>query len=101
MSIPYPVISADSHVNPNPSFWQDYLPARFKDRAPRLVDTADGQFLEFEGEVAPLNLLAGIGGNKFKDYKMQGDFKELLRQTRAGGWDPAERLKDMEADGVD
>lgn len=75
MSLPYPVISADSHVNPSPFFWKDYLPERFKDRAPRLESTPEGDFISLEGNSAPFNLLGGIGGNKFKDYKMQGDFK--------------------------
>ena len=95
-----PIISADSHVNPPPFFWNDYLPGHLKDRAPKLVSTEDGDFIEYEGKKAPFTLLGAVAGQKFTDYKAQGDFKELLRISRPGGWDPVERLKDMDQDNI-
>ena len=100
----YPVISADSHVNPPPFFWNDYLPAHLKDRAPKLESAAEGDFIFYEGRRAPITMLGAAAGQKFEDYKAIGsdmDLKELLRVSRPGGWEPAERLKDMDMDGVD
>ena len=37
------LICADSHVNPLPSMWADYLPARLRDRAPRVESTEEGE----------------------------------------------------------
>jgi hypothetical protein len=45
----YHLISADSHVNPPPTMWRDYLSAGFRDRAPRLESTDEGDFQLFEG----------------------------------------------------
>ncbi len=36
MATQYNVISADSHVNPLPTFWKEYLPQRYQDAAPQL-----------------------------------------------------------------
>ncbi len=38
----YNVVSADSHVNEPPDVWQKRLPARLRDRGPKLVRCADG-----------------------------------------------------------
>ena len=97
----YRVISADSHVNPQPFFWDDYLPAHLKDHAPKLESTPEGDFISYAGEKAPFSLLGSVAGARFEDFKAKGDFKELLRVSRPGGWDPAERLKDMDEDRVD
>src|SRR5438094_307226 len=53
MATNYRIISADSHVNPPPTFWREYLPERFKDAAPRLEDTDEGDFVVFEGQRSP------------------------------------------------
>ena len=48
------LVSADSHVVPLPSFWAEYLPARFRDRAPRIESTDEGDFTLFEGRRTPV-----------------------------------------------
>jgi predicted TIM-barrel fold metal-dependent hydrolase len=100
MSLPYPVISADSHVNPPLTFWHDYLPERFVDRAPQIVNTAEGEMLSFEGSTVMVNMLSSVAGVDPKDWVSRGNVKQLLRQSRPSGWDPAERLKDLDHDGV-
>src|SRR5205823_10389695 len=97
MTIDYRIISADSHVNPPPTFWRDYLPERFKDAAPRLEQTDEGDFLLFEGHRAPVNLLPALAGKKAEDYRTTGK----LSEARPGGWEPQARLEDLALDGVD
>ena len=38
-SIDYPILDADAHVNEPPNLWQDAVPAKWKERAPKLVKT--------------------------------------------------------------
>jgi predicted TIM-barrel fold metal-dependent hydrolase len=97
MAPQYSVISADSHVNPLPTFWREYLPARYRDAAPRLEQTDEGDFVIFEGQKTPMGLLAQLAGTKVEDYKPTGKLSEV----RPGGWDPQERLKDLKWDNVD
>jgi hypothetical protein len=35
-SIDYPILDADAHVNEPPNLWQDAVPAKWNDRAPKL-----------------------------------------------------------------
>jgi predicted TIM-barrel fold metal-dependent hydrolase len=93
----YQLISADSHVNPPPTVWRDYLSAEFRDRAPRLESTDEGDFQVFEGRRTPILGINAMAGRKFQDYSLN-----VRRQSdqRPGGWDPAERLKDQDIDGV-
>ena len=91
MTIDYRIISADSHVNPPPTFWRDYLPERFKDAAPRLEQTDEGDFLLFEGHRTPVNLLPALAGKEAEDYRTTGK----LSEARPGGWEPQARLEDL------
>lgn len=93
----YRLISADSHVNPPIDFWKEYLPAHLQDRAPRLEVTPDGDFIVFEGNRSPVNMLSSLAGKKKEHFKLHGKVDE----TCPGGFDPSARLKDMAADGVD
>ena len=93
----YQLISADSHVNPHPTFWRDYLPKEFRDQAPRFLSTEEGDFVEFEGK---RNQILGINATAGKEREDVGWAVRRLTENRAGGWDPDERLKDQDIDGV-
>ena len=56
------LISADSHVNPPPTMWAEYLPAQWRDRAPVIEKTDDGVRVCVKGrpdteEVIPFDVL--------------------------------------------
>jgi predicted TIM-barrel fold metal-dependent hydrolase len=88
------LISADSHVNVPPEAWAEYLPAALRERAPRVEESAAGSFVVFEGKREPQSQLSDLAGVDPKDFKLTGG------NRRAGSWDPAERLKDQDVDGV-
>jgi predicted TIM-barrel fold metal-dependent hydrolase len=79
------VVSADSHIMETENLWKDRLPARFQDRAPKLYYDDEGfSHLEAEGR-----LLDTPGLNT------------MLVEGREGMRDVHERLKDLDAEGVD
>jgi len=94
----YRLISADSHVNEPPDLWRDRVPARFRDRAPRIEAFDEGDAWVIEGVADPINFgmnaCAGLPPEEMKGWKR---FAELRR----GGHDPAARLEEMDEDGVD
>jgi len=92
------LIDADAHVNPAPAFWDDYLPAKFAGRGPKWEPGGPDDkhdWLVFEGNRKPLNLLSAVSGQG-KQFRPTGK----LEQLRAGNWEPAARLADMDQDGV-
>lgn len=91
------LVSADSHVNPPATMWADYLPATFRDQAPRLESTDEGDFEVFEGRRKPVLGINAMAGKKPEDYSLM---IRRLEDQRAGGYEPGARLEDMDADGI-
>jgi len=94
----YSLISSDSHVSMPDGAWQEYLDPEYRDRAPVVEETADGVFRVFEGKRSRVNTLNNLAGKRPQDYTLN---IRRLDEQRAGAWDPAERLKDMDHDQVD
>ena len=63
-------VSADSHVNPPADMWREYLPAEFRDRAPTVERTDDGDFEVFEGQRRPMMALAAAAGRRPEEFAM-------------------------------
>jgi uncharacterized protein len=94
------VISADSHVMEPADFWETRLDKRFRDRAPRVVPSQHGRGHFFVApEINPFQVAggfaAGRSGQELKEFMGKG-----YEAARPSGWDPAERLKDQDVDGV-
>jgi predicted TIM-barrel fold metal-dependent hydrolase len=91
-------VSADSHVNPPADMWAEYLAAEFRDRAPVLEQTDDGDFEVFEGVRKPLLALSNTAGRRPDEYTMS---VRRLEELRPGAWSPRDRIEDQDIDGVD
>ena len=96
-----PLISSDSHITEPPDLWTERLEASFRDRAPHYVHNNDGDGLFFVvDDQLPQQVNVNIAaGKRPEDY---AEFFRLgLESGRPGGWDPAARLVDMDADGIE
>src|SRR5262245_50526435 len=94
----YRLISSDSHVTMPDDAWQEYLSPEFRDRGPKLERTDEGDFRVFEGRRTPIMTLDNLAGKKPEEFKLN---VRKLDEQRSGAWDPTERVKDMDTDGVD
>lgn len=93
------LVDADAHVNPAPTFWDEYLPKKFAGRGPKWEPGGPDDkhdWMVFEGVRKPLNLQSATSGQG-RQFRPTGK-QELLR---AGNWEPAARLADMDQDGVE
>jgi predicted TIM-barrel fold metal-dependent hydrolase len=94
----YRLISADSHVNEPGDLWVKRVPAKLRDRAPRLERFDDGDAWIIEGVSDPINFgMNACAGLEPEEMKGWMRFEDM----RKGGWDPATRLEEMSRDGVD
>src|SRR5579883_3619411 len=94
----YNVISSDDHVEEPKDTWQSRVPAKLRDRAPKVVRVADGDAWEINGVRGKTIGLEAQAGKKFEEYKSSGESYDTIRK---GSYDAHERLKDMDIDGVD
>jgi len=97
------LISSDSHVSEPPDLWVERLDIKYRDRAPRLVLNHEGQegaYLVYEG-YPPHNLAIGLGAGRTPEELAAFLKTGTYADARPGGWDPAQRLPDMELDGVE
>ena len=99
----YKLISADSHVSEPPDLWAERVDRQYRDRAPRLVVNPpglEGAYFLYEG-YAPHPIGIGLAAGKSPQELAEFLTKATYADARPGGWDPAERLKDNERDGVE
>jgi predicted TIM-barrel fold metal-dependent hydrolase len=96
------LLSADSHVMEPRDLWEKRIDAKWRDKAPRIemldesgdyivIDGMRPRPLAFEGPMADLKA-QGMEIPVPKGYRYE--------QNRPGSWDPNERLKDQDLDGV-
>lgn len=97
-------ISADSHVNEPADLWLERMDRKFRERAPRVVDDVPGRppgsYLVLEG-IPPVHITQGFAVGKKPEELAEFFRNSTYKDVRRGGWDPAERLKDMAIDGVE
>jgi hypothetical protein len=92
------LVSVDDHVCEPPDMWDQHVPAKWKDRAPRLVHKADGSDVwVFEGKQIPNVGLNAVAGRAPDEYGME---PTALSQLRPGCYDIDARIGDMNANGV-
>lgn len=100
MASAYRIVSADTHILEPPDIWQTWLPAKYQDKAPQLVEDVDGgSAWLFAGATEPDPIgLTATPGMPFDKFRWTG---VTYDEARPGCYDGAERLKDMDLDGVD
>ena len=101
MTRQYKIVDSDQHVNPPGEFWREYLPARFKDRAPVIEERDDGRYFIFEGREKKLSTLGAMGGKKAEDFTNEAKKADLNSASELAGRDGAARIEAMDEDGID
>jgi predicted TIM-barrel fold metal-dependent hydrolase len=95
------VVDADGHVCEPVDLWESRLPARLRERGPRVRwnEAEQCQQVLVEGRVGIPRGLAGLGcaGLGFDNFK--NDL--LYERTNPAGFDPVERLRVLDAEQID
>src|SRR5437899_2870095 len=95
------VVSADSHMMEPADLWESRLDKKFRDRAPKVIKDPKKPGYQFVAEgIRPFPVAGGFGagrsGEELKEHLSKG-----YEAARPSGWDPVERLKDQDIDGVE
>ncbi len=95
------VLSADDHIIEPEHLWVERVPPRYREACPRIVEVDGRQAWLYEGELTYIAMgscraLPGFDEAGYPPAPGTARFDEI----RPGCFDPVERLKDMEVDGV-
>ena len=93
------IISSDSHVVEPPDTWNGRLPMKYRDRAPRVVGDADGDWWFVDG-VRTNSFQGGAQTGKRFDRPEELQPAGHFADVRRGAYDPREFLADNDLDGV-
>ena len=92
------LVSVDDHLVEPPDVFDHHLPARYRDRAPRVDRRPDGSDVwVFDGTVIPNVGLNAVAGRPREEYGVE---PTAFDEMRPGCYDVHERIKDMNAGGV-
>ena len=91
------LVSVDDHVVEPPTLFDDHLPAKWKDAAPKSVHRDGIDVWEFEGNVIPNIGLNAVAGRPPEEYNIEPTSYDMIR---TGCYDIHERVKDMNRNGV-
>jgi predicted TIM-barrel fold metal-dependent hydrolase len=91
------ILSADSHIVEPADLFVETIDPKFRDRAPKVIEDPEfGSIWEVEGLGFPSVELMGGAGRTLAEIELEARFD----RARQGGWDPQERLRDMDTTGV-
>jgi predicted TIM-barrel fold metal-dependent hydrolase len=92
------LVSVDDHVVEPPDMFDQHLPAKYKDLAPRVVHTESGDDVWlYEGQELPNIGLNAVAGKPPEEYGIE---PTSFAEMRPGCWDLDQRIADMDANGV-
>jgi predicted TIM-barrel fold metal-dependent hydrolase len=100
MARSYQVISTDDHIIEPDGVFDGRLPKEFAERTPKLTHSESSAAWHVPGLDKPIEMsgLSTAAGQKVEEFSPKS---KTFDQMRAGCYDSRERLKDMDADGVD
>ena len=91
------LISVDDHVLEPSHVWQDRVPAKYRDAAPRLVRDEDGEAWIYEGRRMVTPGLGAVAGKRREEFSFE---PITYDEMRPGCYDSVARLDDMNRAGV-
>jgi predicted TIM-barrel fold metal-dependent hydrolase len=91
------LISVDDHVLEPGHVWQERVPAKFRDVAPRLVHDADGEAWVYESKRMVTPGLGAVAGKRREEFSFA---PITYDEMRPGCYDSVARLEDMDRAGV-
>lgn len=91
------MISVDDHILEPPHVWQERVPKKFKENAPRFVRDDKGEAWVYAGRRMPTPGLSAVAGKKAEDFT---PLPITYEEMRPGCYDAKARIEDMNRGGV-
>ena len=93
----YKIFSVDDHIVEPAHVWDSRVPAKFKERAPHVVEQDGREFWVYEEQRCPTMGLNAVAGKPRDQWTMEpARFSDMI----PGCYDPKERARDLLSQGV-
>src|SRR5215208_433817 len=93
----FTLFSVDDHIVEPRNVWSDRVPAKYRDRAPHVVDDGDRETWVWEGGQELTMGLNAVAGKPRQEWGMEpARFDHMI----PGCYDPRERAKDLLSNGI-
>ncbi len=102
MTLPFRLVSADSHIAEPPDLWTTRIDRQFRDRAPRLVsnERGDAYVIDENANIGgPLGLMATKA--KYTDPEARFGMEGRWCDVPEGAYDPTARAAELDREGMD
>ena len=102
MTLPFRLVSADSHIAEPPDLWTSRIDRQFRDRAPRLVSNERGDAYVIKDNAdlgGPIGLMATKA--KYTDPDIRFGMEGRWSDVPEGAYDPAVRAAELDREGLD
>jgi uncharacterized protein len=101
MTLPFKLVSADSHIAEPPDLWTTRIDRQYRDRAPRLVSTerSDAYVIGNTDLGGPIGLMATKA--KYTDPETRFGMEGRWADVPEGAYDPAARAAELDREGMD
>jgi len=91
------LISVDDHVLEPGHVWQERIPAKYRDAAPRLIRDSEGEAWIYEGRRMVTPGLGAVAGKRREEFSFE---PITYDEMRPGCYDSVARLEDMDRAGI-
>jgi uncharacterized protein len=102
MTLPFRLVSADSHIAEPPDLWLSRLDRRYRERAPRMVSDETGDAFVVGGSSHPAHGI-GLFATKPKYANPEAHFSMVGRwaDVPEGAYDPQARAAELDREGIE
>ncbi len=97
----YKIISSDEHIHEPEDMWTGRVEPCFKERAPKIVRLEDGSDWWFTDGLMGMTVSALTQTGWRFERSEDLSYFDQSEHIRPGAYDPDERIKDMDMDGID
>src|SRR5262245_47532059 len=102
MTLPFKLVSADSHIAEPPDLWTARIDREYRDRAPRIVSGERGDAYSVDGSNDGGSLIGLIATKrKYEDPEARFGVDGWWRDVPEGAYDPAARAAELDREGID
>ena len=102
MTLPFKLVSADSHIAEPPDLWTTRIDRKFRDRAPHMVSRDEGDAYIIDGESNSASLVGLLATKrKYANPETLFGLEGRWADVPEGAYDPSARAAELDREGIE